>query len=133
MEDADLTDTPISLSVFIRVLLSTPSSRASSYTRSFANSNLPRPDDPVPSLPAGSDRARESTYPFDSTRWWAADNARRLALRNLSQLSAEGFAGALAPRAIVDTAVALSRPDRSLRGPLSMLVQQGMTLSRSVP
>ena len=43
VDDADLTNSPSSPSLLMMVLLSTPSSLASSYTRIFATSLLSRP------------------------------------------------------------------------------------------
>jgi hypothetical protein len=107
VEDADRTNSPISWSLAITALLSTPNSLASSYTRTFATAlPLLGPDSPDPSAGRGSAcSVRRQLLLFIAT-------CSSVAHRNLSLLSR-----AVSPRPCVHTRPARPARDASHRRP----------------
>jgi hypothetical protein len=107
VEDADRTNSPISWSLAITALLSTPNSLASSYTRTFATAlPLLGPDSPDPSAGRGSAcSVRRQPLLFIAT-------CSSFAHRNLSLLSR-----AVSPRPYVHTRPARPARDASHRRP----------------
>jgi hypothetical protein len=107
VEDADRTNSPISWSLAITALLSTPNSLASSYTRTFATAlPLLGPDSPDPSAGRGSAcSVRRQPLLFIAA-------CSSVAHRNLSLLSR-----AVSPRPYVHTRPARPARDASHRRP----------------
>jgi hypothetical protein len=107
VEDADRTNSPISWSLAMTALLSTPNSLASSYTRTFATAlPLLGPDSPDPSAGRGSAcSVRRQPLLFIAT-------CSSVAHRNLSLLSR-----AVSPRPYVHTRPARPARDASHRRP----------------